>query len=157
MMDPIVIWKGRADARQNKNSGTMEPFRRQVKAADCSEIPSFEYKLRVRGTEKGRKQRLANGRCGRKSLSGRGQQRLRHMTAAGAAKISRGSFIYVGDIIVGRWRVTADRWSSPALSPTVAATPTLAMRSRKTVSPTLCRWRRPPLCPSLYLCALNCD
>lgn len=56
-------------------------------AGDCGEIPNFEYKLRVRGTEKSRKQRLANGRCGG------GGQRLRHMTAAGAGKISLASFI----------------------------------------------------------------
>lgn len=34
------------------------------------------------------------------------------MTEAGAVKISRDSFIYMGDIIASRWRVTADRWSS---------------------------------------------
>lgn len=38
--------------RQNKNSGTVEPFRRQVKSADCGEIPSFEYKLRGAGPKK---------------------------------------------------------------------------------------------------------
>lgn len=33
MMDPIRLSFGGADVRQNKNSGTVEPFRRQVKAA----------------------------------------------------------------------------------------------------------------------------
>lgn len=81
----------------------MEPFRRQVNAPIVPESRSFEYKLRVRGHEKGRKQRIAIGRCVRGGATSSPHDR-------GTCLEDFTNLIYnVGDIIVSRWRVTADR------------------------------------------------
>lgn len=51
-MTAIRLSSGRADAR-NKNSGKLDgTLPATGDAGDCGEIPSFEFKLRVRGLEK---------------------------------------------------------------------------------------------------------
>lgn len=136
MMDPIVIRRRRCAPKQ-KNSGTVKPFRRQVKSADCGEIPSFEYKLRGAGPKKVENKGSQTAGA-RGSLPGR--ERGSNVFATWPWQVRRRFHelhLYVGDIIAGRWRVTDDRWSSPAFANGRATLARRTVRSLKTVNPTL--------------------